>query len=101
MAASDEILILSAARTPIGNLNGALSSLPAHKLGSIVIGEALKRGGVEASEVSELIMGQILTAGENLVLSQLIYRILQMHLSLFGIFVRSAVMALPPGLFSV
>lgn len=63
MAASDEIVILSAARTPIGNLNGALSSLPAHQLGSTVIGEALKRGGVEASEVSEVIMGQILTAG--------------------------------------
>ena len=63
MAASEEVLILSAARTPIGNLSGALSSLPAHKLGSIVIGEALKRGGVEAGDVSEVLMGQILTAG--------------------------------------
>ena len=65
MASSDEIVILSAARTPIGSLNGALSSLPAHQLGSTVIGEALKRGGVKASEVSEVVMGQILTAGEN------------------------------------
>ena len=64
MASSDGIVILSAARTPIGNLNGALSSLPAHQLGSIVIGEALKRGGMEAGEVSEVIMGQILTTGE-------------------------------------
>ena len=61
----DEVVILSAVRTPIGNLNGALSSLPAHQLGSVAIGEALKRGGVEAGEVSEVIMGQILTAGEN------------------------------------
>lgn len=66
MASSDEIVILGAARTPIGNLNGALSGLPAHQLGSTVIGEALKRGGVDAGEVSEVIMGQILTAGENL-----------------------------------
>ena len=64
MAACDDVLILSAARTPIGNLNGALSSLPAHKLGSIVIEETLKRGRVGPGEVSELIMGQILTAGE-------------------------------------
>lgn len=65
MASSDEIVIVSAARTPIGNLNGALSSLPAHQLGSIAIGEALKRAEMEAGEVSEVIMGQILTAGEN------------------------------------
>ena len=65
MASSNEIVIVSAARTPIGNLNGALSSLPSHQLGSIVIGEALKRAEMEAGEVSEVIMGQILTAGEN------------------------------------
>ena len=65
MAATDEVLILSAARTPIGNLNGALSTLPAHKLGSIVIREALKRGGVQPGDVSEVVMGQILTAGES------------------------------------
>lgn len=64
MAACDDVVIVSAARTPIGNLNGALSSLPAHKLGSVVIQESLKRGGVEPGEVSEVIMGQILTAGE-------------------------------------
>ena len=65
MAATDEIVILSAARTPIGSLNGALSSLPAHQLGSVVIGEVMKRGGVEASKVSEIVMGQVLTAGEH------------------------------------
>jgi acetyl-CoA C-acetyltransferase len=59
-----DIVIASAARTPIGSFNGALSSLPAHDLGKIAIQEALKRSGVEASEVSEVIMGQILTAGQ-------------------------------------
>ena len=58
-----EVLILSAVRTPVGNLNGALSSLPAHQLGSIVIREGLERAGVKGEDVSEVILGQILTAG--------------------------------------
>ncbi len=63
MSAS-EVVILSATRTAIGTLSGSLSSLPAHELGSVVIVEALKRAGVAADQVSEVIMGQILTAGE-------------------------------------
>lgn len=58
-----EIVIASAARTPIGAFNGALSSLPAHDLGTIAIREALSRGKVDPAEVSELIFGQVLTAG--------------------------------------
>ena len=58
-----EIYILSAARTPIGRLGGALSTLPAHRLGQIVITEALRRAQVEPEEVSEVILGQVLTAG--------------------------------------
>jgi len=58
-----DIVIASATRTPVGSFNGALSSLPAHDLGSLVIAEALNRAGVDAAEVSEVIMGQILTAG--------------------------------------
>lgn len=58
-----EILILSAARTPIGRFGGALSTLPAHRLGQVVIAEALRRAQVEPDEVSEVIMGQVLTAG--------------------------------------
>jgi acetyl-CoA C-acetyltransferase len=58
-----EILILSAARTPIGRLGGGLSSLPAHRLGQVVIAEALRRAQVEPGEVSEVILGQVLTAG--------------------------------------
>jgi acetyl-CoA C-acetyltransferase len=61
---TDDIVIVSAARTPVGAFNGALSSLPAHELGKVAIQDALKRAGVEGKQVSEVIMGQILTAGE-------------------------------------
>jgi acetyl-CoA C-acetyltransferase len=57
------IVIASAARTPVGAFNGALASLPAHDLGKIAIKAALERARVEAGEVSEVIMGQILAAG--------------------------------------
>jgi acetyl-CoA C-acetyltransferase len=57
------IVIASAARTPVGAFNGALASLPAHDLGKIVIKAALERARVEAGDVSEVIMGQILAAG--------------------------------------
>ncbi len=59
-----DIVIAGAARTPVGAFNGGLSSLPAHKLGEVAIVGALRRAGVEPSEVSEVIMGQILSAGE-------------------------------------
>ena len=60
----DDIVIVSAARTPVGAFNGALASLPAHELGKVAIQEALKRAGVEGARVSEVIMGQILSAGQ-------------------------------------
>ena len=60
----DDIVIVGAARTPVGAFNGAFSSVPAHELGKTAIKEALKRAGVEAPKVSEVIMGQILTAGQ-------------------------------------
>ncbi|OUR76161.1 acetyl-CoA acetyltransferase [Alphaproteobacteria bacterium 46_93_T64] len=59
-----EVVITSAVRTPVGSFNGGLSALPAHKLGEIVIREALNRSKMEGSDVSEVILGQILTAGE-------------------------------------
>ena len=59
-----EIVIAGAARTPVGAFNGALSSVPAHYLGQVAIQAALERAGVEPGEVSEVIMGQILTAGQ-------------------------------------
>src|ERR1700754_4044307 len=61
---SDDVVIVSAARTPVGAFGGALGGLPAHELGKVAIAEALKRAGVEGAQVSEVIMGQILTAGQ-------------------------------------
>ncbi len=58
-----DIVIASAARTPVGSFNGALSGLPAHDLGAIAIKAALQRAGVEAAEVNEVILGQVLQAG--------------------------------------
>jgi acetyl-CoA C-acetyltransferase len=60
----DDIVIVSAARTPVGSFNGAFANLPAHDLGTIAIKAALERAGVEPKRVSEVIMGQILTAGQ-------------------------------------
>lgn len=58
-----DVVIVAAARTPIGAFNGALSTLPAHELGKVAITEALKRAKVDAKEVSEVILGHVLTAG--------------------------------------
>jgi len=60
----DDIVIVGAARTPVGAFNGAFGNLPAHELGKVAIQEAMKRAGVEGGQVSEVIMGQILTAAE-------------------------------------
>ncbi len=62
-----DVVIVGAARTPVGAFNGALSSVPASYLGQVAIAEALKRAKVDAKEVTEVILGQILTAaaGQN------------------------------------
>lgn len=60
----DDVVIVSAARTPVGAFNGAFANLPAHELGKAAISAALTRAGVEGDRVSEVIMGQILTAGQ-------------------------------------
>ncbi len=60
----EDIVIVSAARTPVGSFNGALSSLPAHVLGEIAIKAALERAKVDPADVDEVIMGQVLTAGQ-------------------------------------
>ena len=59
-----DIVIASAARTPVGTFNGSLSTVPAHYLGQVAIEAALARAGVATDEVSEVILGQILTAGQ-------------------------------------
>ncbi len=58
-----EAVIVSAARTPLGSFNGALGSIAATDLGSIVIRETIRRAGIEPEHVNEVIMGQVLTCG--------------------------------------
>ena len=58
-----EIVIASAARTPVGAFNGAFASLPAHALGTVAIKAAMERARIEGAEVDEVILGQILAAG--------------------------------------
>ncbi|MCA3274111.1 MAG: acetyl-CoA C-acetyltransferase [Roseomonas sp.] len=58
-----EIVIASAARTPVGAFNGAFASLSAHALGTVAIKAAMERAAIEGAEVDEVILGQILAAG--------------------------------------
>src|ERR1700689_1260349 len=60
----DDIVIVSATLTPVGAFNGVFATVPAHDLGKTAIKAALDRAGVEAPRVSEVILGQILTAGQ-------------------------------------
>ncbi|XUY26573.1 acetyl-CoA C-acetyltransferase [Agrobacterium sp. rho-8.1] len=61
---SSSIVIVSAARTAVGSFNGSFANTPAHDLGATVIKAALERAGVAANEVDEVILGQVLSAGE-------------------------------------
>src|SRR5882757_7298661 len=61
--AMTDIVIVSAARTPVGSFNGALSSLPAHELGKVAILAAVERAGIQLSDVDEVVLGQVLQAG--------------------------------------
>ncbi len=60
----DDIVIVAAARTPVGSFNGTLGTLSAHALGAIALQAALERAGVAAADVNEVILGQVLAAGE-------------------------------------
>jgi acetyl-CoA C-acetyltransferase len=60
----DDIVIVGAVRTPVGAFNGAFATVPAHDLGKVAIKAAIDRAGVEPSRVSEVILGQILQAGQ-------------------------------------
>jgi len=64
MSASKSIVIASAARTPVGSFNGAFATVPAHELGAVAIRAVLERAGVAPEEVNEVILGQVLTAGQ-------------------------------------
>jgi acetyl-CoA C-acetyltransferase len=62
--AGQDIVIVGAARTPVGSFNGAFANTPAHELGAVAIKAALERAKVDAAEVDEVILGQILTAAQ-------------------------------------
>src|SRR5271157_3359366 len=63
MALIEDVVIVSAVRTPIGKFQGSLSDLSAPQLGSIVVREAVKRAGIDPASVSECIMGNVVSAG--------------------------------------
>src|SRR5258707_11531792 len=62
----EDVVIVSAARTPVGSFSGAFATVPAHKLGEVAIRAALERAKLSGEDVSEVIMGQILTAGQGM-----------------------------------
>src|SRR6266853_4549848 len=63
MAANDEVVIISAARTPVGKFQGTLSDLSATQLGAIAVREAVKRANLDPKQVDECIMGNVVSAG--------------------------------------
>lgn len=60
----EDVVIVSAARTPVGAFSGAFATLPAHKLGEVAIKAALERARISGDDVSEVILGQVLTAAQ-------------------------------------
>ena len=60
----EDVVIVSAARTPVGSFNGAFASVPAHILGQAAIQAAIARAGIEAADVDEVILGQVLQAAQ-------------------------------------
>ena len=64
VSSKDSVVIVSAKRSAIGSFCGSLSSLPAHEIGSEVIKNIIKKTAIDASEIDEVILGQVLTAGQ-------------------------------------
>ena len=63
MSKENSVVITSAVRTAIGDLGGSLKNVPAYKLGSTAISNAIKKSNLKPSDVNEIIMGQVLTGG--------------------------------------
>ena len=63
MSNQDSVVIVAGARTPMGGFQGSLSSVSAPELGAVAIAEAVKRAGIAATDVQEVIMGNVLSAG--------------------------------------
>src|SRR3954469_18527097 len=64
MTSPTDVVIIAAKRTPVGSFLGAFAGTPAHELGRVAIEAALAQAGVSPEEVSEVILGQVLTAGQ-------------------------------------
>jgi len=62
----EDVVIVSAARTPVGSFSGSFATLPAHRLGEVAIRAALERAKLSGEDISEVIMGQVLTAGQGM-----------------------------------
>src|SRR5579862_5270742 len=60
----EDVVIVSAARTPVGAFNGSFANVPAHDLGKVAIKAALDRANVKPEDVSEVILGQVLQAAQ-------------------------------------
>jgi acetyl-CoA C-acetyltransferase len=60
----EDVVIVSAARTPVGSFNGAFASVPAHVLGTVALQAAMQRAGMDPADVDEVILGQVLTAAQ-------------------------------------
>jgi acetyl-CoA C-acetyltransferase len=60
----EDIVIVSAARTPVGSFNGAFAATPAHVLGTVALKAAIARAGLSPEDIDEVILGQVLTAAE-------------------------------------
>ena len=60
----EDVVIVSAVRTPVGNFNGSFASLAAHELGAIALKAAIERSGIQPEDVDEVILGQVLTAAQ-------------------------------------
>jgi acetyl-CoA C-acetyltransferase len=61
---SNEIVIAAAGRSAVGTFNGAFAATPAHELGAVVVADVIKRAGLAPADVNEVILGQVLTAGQ-------------------------------------
>ncbi|HBJ70337.1 MAG TPA: acetyl-CoA C-acetyltransferase, partial [Alcaligenes faecalis] len=61
---TNSVVIVSIARTPMGGMMGSLSDLAAHELGAVAIKAAMERSGIQADKVDEVIMGNVLQAGQ-------------------------------------
>ena len=92
------VVIVSAARTAVGSFNGSFANTPAHDLGAAVIEAVVARAGVDKAEVSETILGQVLTARNNLAVQLAVLQRAQAFIGTYGGLAQLALRAGKPAL---